>query len=76
MQGPISVDGGWVVDVRHWGRSTQQRFYVGLGDPEAAAKCVRRALRIGRGYTVHALRRLSMTHAQLLKLKPGELRAT
>ena len=54
MQGPISVDGGWVVDVRHWGKPTHQRFYVGLGDAEAAVKFVRRALKVGRGYTVHA----------------------
>ena len=70
------MDGGWVVDVRHWGKPTRQRFYVGLGDPKAAVECVRRALNIGRGYTVHALRRLSDAHAKLLKLKPGELRAT
>lgn len=75
MQAPISVDGGWVVDVRYWGRPLQ-RFYVGSGDAEVAVKCVRRAIKAGRGYTLHAFRRLSKTHAKLLRLKSGELRAT
>jgi hypothetical protein len=76
VQNPISIDGGWVVDVRYWGRPTPQRFYVGLGDPEAAVNCVRRAIKAGRGYTLHAFRRLSKTQAKLLRLKSGELRAT
>ena len=76
MQGPIATNGGWVVDVRLWGRPTKHRFYVGLSDPKAAVICVKHALKIGRGYTVHAFRRLSQTHAILLKLKPAELRAT
>jgi hypothetical protein len=75
VQAPISVDGGWVVDVRYWGRP-RERFYVGLGDAEAAVQCVTRAIKAGRGYTLHALRRLSKTHAKLLRLKLGELRAT
>ena len=75
MQGPIAVDGGWVVDVRYWGRP-RQGFYVGLGDAEAAVKCVGGAIKAGRGYTLHAFRRLSKTHAKLLRLQRGELRAT
>ena len=74
MQGPIAANGVWVVDVRYWGRP-QQRFYVGFGDPAAAVKCLRRAIKAGRGDTLHAFRRLSKTHAKLLRLKPGELRA-
>jgi len=69
-------DGGWVVDVRYGGRPFRHRFYVGLGDPEAAVEIVRRSLKPDRGKTVHAFRRLSSTHVKLLKLKPGELRAT
>ena len=76
MQGPIARDGGWVVDVRYWGRRTQQRFYVGWGDRDVAATTVEHALTVGRGYTVHVLRRLTKAHAKLLLLKPGELRAT
>lgn len=76
MHAPIARDGGWVVDIRYWGRRTQLRFYVGLRDPDAAAIVVEHALKIGRGYTVHVLRRLTKAHAILLKLKHGELRAT
>jgi hypothetical protein len=67
---------GWVVDVTHFGRDhPDQRFYVGLEDPNAALLTVSQALKIGRGDHIQVSRRLSKRHAKLLMLKPGEVRA-
>ena len=75
--GRISIVEGWVVDVTHFGSEyPDQRFYVGLEDPNAALITVSEALKIGRGDRIQVSRHLSKRHAKLLALRPGEVRAT
>lgn len=70
--GLISIVEGLVVDVAHFGSEyPDQRFYVGLEDPNAALLAVSRALKIGRGDSIQASRRLSKRHGRLLMLRPG-----
>ena len=67
--------GGWVVDVTpHGSEYPDRRFYVGLTDSDAAVEAVRAALKFDGGHIIRASRRILKQHAEMLELRPGELR--
>ena len=73
-----SLAEGWVVDISYFGRrgTPDQRYYVGIANPDSAVDAVRQALKTSRGDTIQVSRRLSKRTVKLLALRPGELRAS